>query len=296
MKHSILLIPILALLWLSSCSEAPKKEDATTLSFKFPPGAVYAYLMDSHQTIEQEMMGKTSTITQSMQMLSTYHVEKADGNKRKLTVVYDRFYIKSASSGSEMEYDSADSSKQPKELSQIASIVNHPFSLVVSEKGEIISVNPTAGAGRTADSSAKDVAAETPLNDSTIRRMMEQSLNIYPTTPVKVGDSWERKYTTNMGFMDMAVNSTYKLVSVSNDVAHIEITATIRSIPSSNPQMKGMDIEMNGTQNGSMDIDVKSGLIQESKFTQDVSGKMKIPGAEIPMKLTSETRIIGKMK
>ena len=140
------------------------------------------------------------------------------------------------------------------------------------------------------------MAAETPLNDSTIRRMMEQSLNIYPTTPVKVGDSWERKYTTNMGFMDMAVNSTYKLVSVSNDVAHIEITATIRSIPSSNPQMKGMDIEMNGTQNGSMDIDVKSGLIQESKFTQDVSGKMKIPGAEIPMKLTSETRIIGKMK
>ena len=94
----------------------------------------------------------------------------------------------------------------------------------------------------------------------------------------------------------MAVNSTYKLVSVSNDVAHIEITATIKSIPSSNPQMKGMDIEMNGTQNGSMDIDVKSGLIQESKFTQDVSGKMKIPGTEIPMKLTSDTRIIGKMK
>ena len=293
-KLLALVIPVVLLA--AACNDAPKKEAATTLSFKFPPGAVYAYLMDSHQTIEQEMMGKTSTITQSMQMLSTYHVEKADGNKRKLTVVYDRFYIKSASSGSEMEYDSADSSKQPKELSQIASIVNHPFSLVVSEKGEIISVNPTAGAGSPPDSSAKDMAAETPLNDSTIRRMMEQSLNIYPTTPVKAGDSWERKYTTNMGFMDMAVNSTYKLVSVSNDVAHIEITATIRSIPSSNPQMKGMDIEMNGTQNGSMDIDVKSGLIQESKFTQDVSGKMKIPGAEIPMKLTSETRIIGKMK
>jgi hypothetical protein len=296
MKHSKLLILIFTLLCLGSCNEASKKEEATTLSFKFPPGSVYAYLMDSHQTIEQEVMGKASTITQSMQMLSTYHVEKADGNKRKLTVVYDRFYIKSSSSGSEMEYDSADSSKQPKELSQIADIVNHPFSLLVSEKGEILSVNPSAAAGRNADSGRRDAAAETPLNDSTIRRMMEQSLNIYPSTPVKVGDSWERKYTTNMGFMDMAVTSTYRLVSVSNDVAHIEIVATIKSIPSSNPQMKGMDIEMTGTQDGTMDIDVKSGLIQESKFTQNVIGKMKIPGAEIPMKLTSDTRIIGKMK
>ena len=281
----------------TGCKDSPKTEGPTTLSFNFPPGAVYAYLMDSHQTIEQEMMGRVSEIKQNMQMLSTHQVEKAEGTNKKLTVVYDRFYIKSSSNGSDMEYDSADSTKQPKELSQIGEMVNRPFSLVVSEKGEILSVDAIGSMGSKMDSNQRALAeAQSPLNDSTVRRMMEQSLNIYPASAVKVGDSWERRYVTNMGFMDMEVNSNYKLVSVSNDIAHVEITASIRSIPSTNPQMKGMNIEMSGTQNGTMDIDVKSGLIHESMFTQNVTGKMKIPGAEIPMKLTSDTRIIGKMQ
>ena len=99
-----------------------------------------------------------------------------------------------------------------------------------------------------------------------------------------------------MGFMDMLVNSEYKLLSVVDGVANVEINATIKSVPSDNPQMKGMDIEMTGTQSGTMEIDVKSGLINASKFKQEVSGNMKIPGEVIPMTLSAETRMIGKMK
>ncbi len=279
----ILALPLLILA--QACKEASNQGEATTLAFRFPPGTVYAYLLDSHQTIEQEMMGQKSEIRQTMQLLSTHQVEKGPGDNKKVTVVFDRFYIKSVSANSEMEYDSADSTKQPKELDQIGGIVNKPFSITVDDHGKIVSIDAAA---------ARTIA--TPLNDSTIRRMMQQSLNVYPTKPVKPGDTWQTEYVTNMGFMDMLVNSEYKLLSVVDGVANVEINATIKSVPSDNPQMKGMDIEMTGTQSGTMEIDVKSGLINASKFKQEVSGNMKIPGEVIPMTLSAETRMIGKMK
>ena len=186
-----------------------------------------------------------------------------------------------------MEYDSDDSSKQPDELKSIGSLVHHPFSIVVNTKGNILKVETNTPVSS---------VAQDQFSDSSIRQMMEQSLNIYPDKPVKPGDSWQRTYATSIGFMDMQVNSNYKLISVSHDIAHIEIKATIKSFATDNQGIQDMRLEMDGTQTGAMDIDVKTGLIQDSHFTQNVKGKMHIPGAVIPMDLTSDTRIIGKMK
>lgn len=126
--------------------------------------------------------------------------------------------------------------------------------------------------------------------------MMEQSLNVYPEKPIRIGDTWQRSYISNMGFMEMEMVSTYKLVSVSDDVAHIEINANIKSKPGSTQQTKEMAMEMYGTQQGSMDMDIITGLIKESRLTQSVTGKISVQGLEIPMKLTSTTRIIGKKR
>ena len=125
--------------------------------------------------------------------------------------------------------------------------------------------------------------------------MMEQSLNVYPDVPVRPGDTWQRTYATNIGFMDMKVVSNYKLISVANGTAHISVDATITSAPAGNPQQQEMHLEMKGSQTGTMDIDIVTGLILESRFGQDVSGTIRIPGVEIPVKLRSDTRILGKM-
>ncbi|HRO43034.1 MAG TPA: DUF6263 family protein [Flavipsychrobacter sp.] len=270
-----------------SCNETKNENNTVSLGLKFGAGANYVYLMDTRQTIEQQMSGINSEISQHMKLQSSYKVEAAPDNNSRLTVNYDRFYIKSSSNGLEMEYDSEDSTKQPAELAGAGAIVNHPFSIVVNSKGEILKVE-------SGDQSGGNMQSQ--FSDSSIRQMMEQSLNIYPEKPVKTGDTWQRTYTTAMGFMEMQVVSDYKLISVANNVAHIEIKAAIKSKAQSNKQTEGMQIEMNGTQNGTMDIDVNTGLIQDSRFTQNVKGKMIIPGAEIPMTLVSDTRIIGRMR
>jgi hypothetical protein len=285
---------LLPLVFILSCAGSGEKNDAITLAFKFKAGEKYLYLLDSKQIIEQDMLGRPSEIRQNMQLQSSYSVAGGDGANKKLTAVFDRFYIRSVSNGMTMEYDSADSLKQPKELSHIAALVHQPFTVIVNSKGHILNVDKPNVAAQTEDDSLNMAASK--LTDSSMRNMIEQSLNIYPDKPVRLGESWQRKYLTNMGFIDMEVTNDYKLVSVDNGIAHLETKATIRTIPSTTPNEQHMEMEMSGTQSGTMDIDINTGLIQDSELVQQVSGKMKIPGAEIPMKLHSDTRIIGKMK
>ncbi|HTM65569.1 MAG TPA: DUF6263 family protein [Flavipsychrobacter sp.] len=289
MKKIIWLIVSLLLLQVfSSCTSQESKGKAIALGFKFPVGTEYVYYIYSNQSIDQQMAGMNSKIEQRMELQSTYNVTSAEGQNRKLNINYDRFYIKSSSNGMNVEYDSRDPSKQPEELQSVGKIVNHPFSITVNSKGEITDVQANI------DSTNGGSAGQ--FSDSSIRQMMEQSLNVYPAAPVKPGDIWQRSYTTNVGFMDIQLHSTYKLVSANDSVAHIEVNSTVKSIPSKNPQMKDMHLEMTGTQTGAMDIDIKTGLIKDSQFKQDISGKMKIPGSEIPMTLKSDTRIVGKMR
>jgi hypothetical protein len=282
------IVPFLLLIALSNCTTPENNSKPIQLGFKFPVGTEYVYYIYSNQTIEQRMAGMNSQIEQRMELQTTYNVTSADQQNKKLNINYDRFYIKSTSNGMDVEYDSRDSSKQPEDLRSIGKIVNHPFSITVNKKGEIVDVESNT------DSTQGISAGQ--FSDSSIRQMMEQSLNVYPSQPVRPGDTWQRSYTTNVGFMDMQINSTYKLVSASDSVAHIEVNSIVKSIPSQNPQMKEMHLEMTGTQTGAMDIDIKTGLIKDSQFKQDISGKMKIPGNEIPMTLKSDTRIAGKMR
>jgi hypothetical protein len=287
-KIICVVVPFLLLQIFSNCTSQEIKSKPITLGFKFPAGAEYVYYIYSNQTIEQQMAGMNSKIEQRMELQTTYNVTSAEEQKRKLNINYDRFYIRSSSNGMNVEYDSRDSSKQPEDLQSIGKIVNHPFSITVNSKGEITDVEANI------DSASEASAGQ--FSDSSIRQMMEQSLNVYPAEPVKPGDTWQRSYTTNVGFMDIQLVSTYKLVSANDSVAHIQVKSTVRSIPSKNPQMQQMELEMTGSQTGAMDIDIKTGLIKDSQFKQDISGKMKIPGSEIPMTLKSDTRIVGKMR
>jgi len=291
MKYIALLLP-LYLVACAGCGSNGPKPETVKLALNFPAGAHYTYSVDTKQSIRQQMAGMNSEISQHMQLLSSYKVGDAGSGRKRLSVSYDRFYISSSTNGGmTMEYDSQDSSRQPQELAGIGNMVRHPFSLVVDAMGSILSVS--------ADTSVTGSPKQVPYagySDSSIRQMMEQSLSIYPPKPVKPGDVWRRNFSTNLAFMEMTVESDYKLVSVANGIAHVEITAAIKSKPSSNPQMKDMQMEMQGTQTGTMDIAVKTGLVQDSYFSQHVKGVMHIPGADIPMELSSDTRIMGRMK
>jgi hypothetical protein len=131
------------------------------------------------------------------------------------------------------------------------------------------------------------------FNDSAIRSMMQQSFNIYPDKAITPGDTWEKKFTMT-SMINMEMDNKYKLVSVNNGVAHLEVNSTITGKPGNNPAMAQMKIEMKGTQTGTMDVEVGTGLITDSKLKQNMKGKMSMMGMEIPMEISSDIHIAGK--
>lgn len=278
-----------------------KSGDTVNLKFNFNPGDKFRYTMDTRQVITQSMMGQQMVINQDILMQGLYDVQAGDKqDNRKLTVMYDRVSMKTGMAGMSMEYDSQDSTKQDPNLKSMGGILNKPFSMIVSQTGEITRVE---GLSEMLNSMVdpNDPNAETVrknmegmMNDSSIRSMMQQSFNIYPDKPVAPGDTWKRTMSNNIGFMVMNLDNEYKLVSVNNGIAHIEVKTTITSKPGSAAQSMGMQMDMSGTQNGTMDVEVANGMITESKMKQDLKGKVSVQGQSIPMDIKSDVHVTGK--
>lgn len=276
--------------------------EAVTLKFNFQPGTKYQYIMDSKQIIKQSPMGTEMTVNQDMTMQSTYEVNGDDNGNKKLTVFYDRVMMKTAAAGMNLEYDSQDSTKQDPMLKSLGGMINKPFSMTVTPSGEITKVEGLSeilnGMVDPSDPNAATIRQqlEGAFNDSAVRNMMQQSIYIYPDKPVKPGDTWTRKFSMNMGPFSMNMDNNFKLVSADGTTAHVELDSKITGNAVNNPQAQGMKIEMNGTQKGTMDLEIATGMITDSKMKQDIKGKINVNQMEMPISIASDIHITGKKK
>lgn len=136
---ALLLLTALAI----GCKSETKQATSIDLGFRFPSGETYVYATDSRQTIVQDVNGTNTEISQHMQLETVYKVQD-EGSDKKLNINYEHFYIQSQNNGEVVEYDNKDTSKQPAVMVAAGDMVNHPFSIVVDQKGSIISVEQNA--------------------------------------------------------------------------------------------------------------------------------------------------------
>ncbi|HXS36099.1 MAG TPA: DUF6263 family protein [Flavipsychrobacter sp.] len=273
---------------LQGCNNGP-----ATLKFNPGPGAKYKYIFTTHQVIEPEGLGASVTINQDLTMEYSYLILPDSANYKRVKVTYDRIAIKSGNSMMSMEYDSNDSTKQKDSVFRnMSQFLNRSFTLTLNGNGEIVRSENLQAITSAADSTMAAAGAQgfdPQVSDSSMRTMMLQTLNVYPSRPVKKGDSWKHTYNTSMGFMNMTFDNTYKLVSISDNIAHIEINSNIGANKS-----KGGQMEIRGLQTGDLDMDVTTGMVLGSKCNQEIKGSMQAFGKVIPLNVTSETHITEK--
>lgn len=279
--------------------------DTVDLKMNLQPGDKYAYVMDMKMSIEQTAMGQTMKTDQDMVMESTYDVTAGEGTDKKFTISYDRISMSMKNPMMSMEYDSKEGGKKDSMLNGMGMMLNKPFTMTVTEKGDIKKIEGLdqiiASVGTTGTPQAEIIRKQVGamFNDTAIRSMMQQSLNIYPDKPVKTGDTWTKVMTINMGPIGMKIDNTYKLVSVTGGTAKVEVNSKISSNGGSMKEgVQEIKIDLTGDSKGSMDIDVASGLVTDSKIKQNIKGNMSVTGmpTPIPMTITSDTHITGKKK
>ena len=113
------------------------------------------------------------------------------------------------------------------------------------------------------------------FNDQTIKDQFGQVLSIFPGKEIKVGDKWEKILQVD-GRMPAKYITTYTVKGIEGD--HVSLSAHT-NIGSANNESDNYQMEIKGTQNGSLLVDSKTGLVINAEFDQDMETKTQ--GMEI---------------
>ncbi|MEO6834152.1 MAG: DUF6263 family protein [Chitinophagaceae bacterium] len=297
-----LIFPVLAigLAVLSSCGKGEKVD----LKLNLQPGSQYLYTMETKMDMTQTAMGQSMKTNNDMTMEFVYDVTAADGNNKKITVTYDRIAMQMKSAMANMTYDSRDTTHNTPELKMMGYMLHKPFTMLVSDHGEILKVEGlqaiinNMGDSTTAEGAAMRRQLASSFNDSSMKGMMQQSLNFFPDKPVSVGDTWKKSYSMNMSIMAVNMDNEYKLTSVSNGIAHLDVSSKLTGGGdiAGGEEMKNVKVDLKGDQKGTMDVEVATGLVVDSKLKQDIKGDISMMGMKIPLTMTQDIRITAKKK
>jgi hypothetical protein len=277
--------------------------EAIDLKFNLRPGTRYINLMETKTVTDQTLpMGGSMKTTESMTMETSYEVAQAGGQDKQITFTYDRIAISRSNEMFSMKYDSREPDNRDTAMNMIGSLLHKPYSMVVSEKGEIRQV---AGldriiAGMGDSTSEKGLLIRRQMsgifNDSSVRAMMQQSFNIYPEGPVRKGATWKKSYTVANGPVNLKLDNEYKLVSITGGIAKIEVSAKITGAGTNIEGMQNVRLELSGTQKGDMNMEVATGMMLSSVLKQEISGQFFAMGTSIPTTIRSDIRITGSKK
>lgn len=273
---------VLACTSLLSCTSGNKSDSGQiNIALNFKEGEQYLYTTEVKQHINSAGMGTE----QSMLMEMIYEVAGTENNNKKLRITYDRVKM----SVGNVAFDSRDSSSQTDpDLGMVHTLIGKSFELYLAPDGEIVRVEglePFAALGAP--------GAENPFSDTAVRLMMQNSFDLYPGKPVAVGEQWVKK--SQMGFSGIKVNveNTYTLKAVKDNEAEI-IVKSVMNLPAMDMALapgQNMKVEMQGTQDGTIEMDINSGRIIHSKTTQVIKGKMSMGGGELPMDISGDITI-----
>lgn len=105
-----------------------------------------------------------------------------------------------------------------------------------------------------------------------------------PDSLVKVGATWENQIELKSG-KNQTVSAIFKLNKIEKNIAHISFEGDLDG----NGEGFGHDFSMKGVVNGTLEVDIKTGLTLESAMTQDL---ILIMGEkETPMKFTIKQKL-----
>lgn len=108
-----------------------------------------------------------------------------------------------------------------------------------------------------------------------------QGMAALPSKPVAPGESWDSETEMNNNGMNMKLKNKWTLESVSNGIAHIKVKSTFEN---GNSEIEGQKVELTGSQSGTVDVEVATGVSVKSDIVQDM--EMSVAGQKMTMKNT----------
>ncbi len=274
------------------------------LRFNLEKGAQYNMVMDVSSTIDQAVMGQDVDINQKMNMVFNWKVLDITPDKTFLVeYAFEKMKMEMSVNGQNLVF-STDSTEEstPAFSSALKDLSKIKLQLEITDQGKIVSVK---GMDELLSKfSGNQVLAQSMqmfTNESNFESFMGQTFNYFPEKEIGKGDTW----TSSMklpAMMNMDTKMDFEVADITDDVVKLNVNSLVNiDSPIEQAGMK-MQVKMDGTQKGTMDINLKDGWLESSDLVQEFSMQMKLKNPqtgedmEIPMKVQSTAKMTGGKK
>jgi len=291
---SLSAIPVLlAAVVISSCKNSGSSA-GTVLKFDLEKGKQYGY--EIVWDMDQKVMDRDDKIN----LLGNFSFEVIadDGKIKTLKGVYRTFRLYMKIMGLEMDIDTDKPTAAVSENENIEGMMKRLFSKIkgkaftmrVDEEGNILSVSGLDEIINTMiDSAGLNEEMELQMRASLRDQFNEQELKnqfahifmIFPDKAVNQGDSWQRNYSI-AGKVAADFSTIYTVKQKDGDLVSLDAKSAIRPA--------GGDMEVKGTQSGTLLVDSKTGLVLQAEFIQEMEAKVN----DLQLTINSTGKVRGK--
>jgi len=259
-----------------------------TLRMHLKQGEVFHVTSINRQHISQEIMGQKMTLDQVTTMAYRWEVTHvANSGNATVKITYTRLAMAQEQNGQKRAFDSA-SGKPPSDFFKgLDLMVGKAFTVELTPQGKVAQVQGldkvfrqvAEGAGLK-DQKATEAfyrALMDSFGDKAVTEQFNTAFGRYPEAPLKVGATWQGDTQLTVAF-PLNVHATYTVKSWKNNQAVVAVDAALKSdatrrVTGQNPLFDAM-YDLTGTQQGTLTVDLDTGMLQRSHVVQHVEGKI----------------------
>ena len=259
------------------------------LRWELKPGQALDVQFTQDMTIQMNAMGRDLQSSADMGMTMRWNVESVepDGTAR-IRQSIDQLSMRLETPGSDpIEYDSAQEEEPVGTAVILATsvdpMVGVEFTQQMSSAGEILAVELSEQAKQQLDAAPSGAQLKEILSQNGLKALLSQAATVFPTTPVKPGDSWTGSTTSKspVGNLSMDMTYTYRGTEMSNGqpLEKIDVEMTVR-FPEPNAT-NGMSIAVRNQKNtGTLYFDAAAGRFAMSELNQNMRLVTTVGGQE----------------
>jgi len=272
--------------------------DKYTLEYNLEKGKTYKQHSITEMNMAMSAMGQDMKMSMIMNIDINYDVIDRNNGVYDIQMTYQKIKMDMTSPAAySFDSDSPDSSSDESVASVLKSLSEVSLDIQMTQQGKVTSVKGVdqliEKISTLSNPQFKQMFSQQ-FSEQTIQKAIEQFSSFFPDKSVAVNDNWDVTMSISNSGIDIINKMNLTLKQVSNNVATIDFTGTLTT-PEGGAvtNINGMDakVSVNGTQTGTIQLDMKTGWFIRSEMTQNFLQNIEVMGQTIPQQIEVKTTV-----
>jgi hypothetical protein len=287
-----------------SSDRSSSKAVAFSPKLKLTPGQRFDYSITHQVVTKAEIEGREMVTDNRIELGLLYEMISDTAGQVVMKLTYNNLKVRLKDHETEEVYDASNSRSEVPVEKILSQIRGSSVLVYLSSRGEVIKIEGVSeiSKGILASFNATDAQSQQQLKqhlsklvgETFVRENLQSAFAIAKDTLIQPGSTWTASTTTTSDIRYDA-STTYKLISVTNNVATIEAMSEIKNVTAATA-ITGYDTqqELKGKEEGTFKTDIVSGMIMSGDSDAMIEGKLNVMERQVPLTIEITRKIRAK--